>query len=313
MRSTVLFIAAFASLQAQKPLPVIFDTDIGDDIDDALALALALQSSELDIRAITTVSDDTEQRARLVWKELGIYGRQDIPVGVGVREPLLDKMHTGVAAQFQVLTAEDVIPPPLRFNAVQLLIETLMKSQAKITLIPVGPLTNIALALRIEPKIKNKIERIVLMGGAFQPPRAEYNILRDRVAASIVFSSGLPIVAVGLDVTTKCKLQGADFERLKAAGNPASEFLVRLILLWKGEKEQYPTLHDPLAIAAVFRPELLELSSGEVSVETADPKLYGLTTFTAAATGKTKVAVGVNAPAFVGMFTDRLAMPPRGK
>ena len=311
--SVLLLILAAASLSAQKPTPVIFDTDIGDDIDDALALALALQSAELDIKAITTVSDDTEQRARLVWKELGLYGRKDIPVGAGVREPLLDPMHTGLAAQFQVLTAQDVIPDGLRFSAVPLLIKTLMESPVKITLIPVGPLTNVALALRIEPRIKDKIERIVLMGGAFSPPRAEYNILRDRVASSIVFSSGVPIVAVGLDVTMKCKLQGADFERLKAARNPASEFLVRLITLWQGGKQQYPTLHDPLAVAAAFQGALLEFSTGSVAVETADSKKYGTTRFTAGSGGTTKVALGVNAAEFVRMFVDRLARVPRGK
>ena len=122
-----------------------------------------------------------------------------------------------------------------------------MNSPVKITLLPVGPLTNIALALRTEPRIKEKIERIVLMGGAFFPPRAEYNIYRDRVAAEIVFRSGLPIVAVGLDVTEKCKLQGADLDRLRAAKNPASQFLVRLIELWQNNRPtQYPTLHDPL-------------------------------------------------------------------
>ena len=311
--SLLVIVFTAVSLQGQKPLPIIFDTDIGDDIDDALALALALQSSELNVRAITTVSDDTEQRARLVWKELGLYGRQDIPVGVGVREPLLDPMHTGTAPQFQVLTDADVIPNARHRSAIPLIVDTLMNSPVKITLIPVGPLTNIALALRIEPRIKDKIEKIVLMGGAFNPPRAEYNILRDRVASSIVFSSGVPIIAVGLDVTTKCKLQGADFDRLKAAQNPASQFLVQLITLWQNGKQQFPTLHDPLAIAAAFQPELLEFGTGSVAVETADPKHYGLTTFTAAAGGTTKAAMTVNAPEFLKLFTDRLSQQPRGK
>jgi len=301
-------------LHAQKPLPVIFDTDIGDDIDDALALALALQSPELDIRAVTTVSDDTEQRARLVWKELGLYNRRDIPVGVGVKEPLLDPMHSGTAPQFQVLTQEDTIPPAQRHSAIPLIIDTLLNSPGKVTLIPVGPLTNIALALRIEPRIKEKIERIVLMGGAFDPPRAEYNILRDRVAARIVFSSGVPISAVGLDVTSRCKLQGADFDRLRAANNPASQFLVKLITLWQnGKPQQYPTLHDPLAVAAAFQPALLEFATGTVAVEVADPKHYGLTTFTRVEGGGTKAAMNVNVPEFLKVFTDRLSREPRGK
>ena len=299
---------------AQKPMPVIFDTDIGDDIDDALALAFALQSPELDIRAITTVSDDTEQRARLVWKELGLYGRQDIPIGTGIRAPLLDPIRTGTAPQFQVLTEVDSIPAARQHSAVPLLIDLLMHSPEKITLVPVGPLTNIAIALRVEPRIQEKIERIVLMGGAFFPARAEYNIQRDRVAAQIVFSSGIPIVAVGLDVTRKCKLQGSDFDRLRLAPNGASQFLVQLITLWQnGKAGQYPTLHDPLAVAAAFQPALLQFAAGTVQVETADAKQYGLTTFQAGADGSTRVAKEVESEAFLKLFTERLSRNPRSR
>ena len=301
---------------AQKPVPILFDTDIGDDIDDALALALALQSPELDVRGVTTVIDDVELRTRLAWKELGIYGRRDIPLATGAPEPLLDKVWNNRSRQYEVLTAADEFPPAARKHAAQLIIETLMSSADKITIVPVGPLTNIALALKGEPRIKQKIERIVLMGGAFFPPRAEYNILRDRVAAEIVFRSGVPITAVGLDVTMKCKLEGQDLERLRAAQNPASQFVVRLIELWQnGKTTQYPTLHDPLAMAATLRPALIETQLGEVQVETASPLTFGTTLFTPveklshAAT--TKVARDVNVREFLDLFVTRLSAPPR--
>src|SRR5579863_7772597 len=104
-RAAILFfIVSFGVLYAQQPIPIIFDTDIGDDIDDALALALALQSPELDVRAVTTVSDDTESRSRLAWKELGLYGRRDVALATGAPEPLLDPMHTGQSPQFTLLT-----------------------------------------------------------------------------------------------------------------------------------------------------------------------------------------------------------------
>src|SRR5512138_1823100 len=102
----LLAMAAFG----QKPIPIIFDTDIGDDIDDALALALALQSPEIDVRAITTVIDDTDLRTRLAWKQLGIYGRRDIPLGTGASEPLLDPVVNNKSRQYEVLTADDEIP-----------------------------------------------------------------------------------------------------------------------------------------------------------------------------------------------------------
>ncbi|MCU1258782.1 MAG: Inosine/uridine-preferring nucleoside hydrolase [Bryobacterales bacterium] len=300
-------------LVAQQPVPVIFDTDIGSDIDDALALALALQSPELDIRAITTVSDDTEKRTRLVWKELGYFGRRNIPVGTGAREPLLDPMMLDQAPQFRVLTERDVLPEASRHEGVALIIATLMNSPGKITLVPVGPLTNIALALKTQPRIKEKIERIVLMGGAFFPSRAEWNIKRDRIAAEIVFESGLPITAVGLDVTQQCTLTGEDLKRLRSVDNDATRFLVRLIELWQdGKTTHYPTLHDPLAVGAAIRPLLLEKERGTVKVDIVNPQTYGMTAFTQAeASATTEVARHVNARAFLTLFMDRVAAPPR--
>ena len=317
MYKTLPVLLLLAAGLMARPIPIIFDTDIGDDIDDALALALALQSPELDVRLVTTVLDDTETRTRLAWKELGLYGRRDIALATGAPEPLLDPRRFTRARQFEVLTAEDVMPQAARRRASEAIIETLLASPEKITLVPVGPLTNIALALRTEPRIREKIERIVLMGGAFNMLRAEYNIMRDRAAAEIVFSSGVPITAVGLDVTMKCKLEGRDLERLRAAENPASRFLVRLIGLWQNNHaDQYPILHDPLAMAVAFQPNLVETQAGGVHVETNSALTNGITMFTPAGGLKDKaattlVARDVNARAFRDLFVSRLAKPPR--
>lgn len=317
MKTFLLALMACGLAAAQtKPVPVIFDTDIGDDIDDALALALILQSPELDLRAVTTVVDDTESRTRLAWKQLKLYGRTNVPLGTGASEPLLDAARNSRARQFEVLSAADEFPAAARKPAPQLIIETLLNSREKITLVPVGPLTNIALALKTDPRIKEKIERIVLMGGAFFPPRAEYNIVRDRVAAEIVFRSGVPIVAVGLDVTMKCKLEGSDLARLRSANNPASQFLVKLIELWQnGKPGQYPTLHDPLAVAAAIRPALIETQLGTVQVETASPLTYGTTVFKAAGDrpASTQVAREVKVRDFLDLFVDRLSAAPRAQ
>ncbi|HLJ15508.1 MAG TPA: nucleoside hydrolase [Bryobacteraceae bacterium] len=313
-----LLFVGLGTLYAQRPVPIIFDTDIGDDIDDALALGLALQSPELDVRAVTTVSDDVQSRTRLAWKELGMFHRHDIPVAAGAPEPLLDPIRTGHSPQFQMLTQQDLLPPAATTPAASLIVATLLRSSEKITLVPVGPLTNIALALKLDPRIKDKIQRIVLMGGAFFPPRAEYNIKRDRIAAEIVFRSGVPITAVGLDVTMKCKLKGEDLARLRAAQNPASRFLVRLIELWQnGHADRYPTLHDPLAVATTLKPVLIEPSLGAVQVETADAAKYGTTTFIPAGQlpqdlhPTTEVAREVNVRQFLDLFVQRLASPPR--
>jgi inosine-uridine nucleoside N-ribohydrolase len=174
------------------------------------------------------------------------------------------------------------------------------------TLIPVGPLTNIALALKEEPRIKEKIERIVLMGGAYYPARREYNIYRDHVAAEIVFSSGIPITGVGLDVTEKCKLDAADLERLKNAHNLASDFLFHLIELWqKDNPGHFPTLHDPLAVATAIRSLVVETQSGTVKVEADGATLFAL------GTGTTQVAKTVNVREFLDLFMERVAAAPR--
>lgn len=303
-------LAAPALVQAQKPIPVIFDTDIGDDIDDALALALALQSPELDVRLVTTVVDDVDSRTRLAWKELGLYHRHDVALATGAAQPFLDPQREDKAAQFRLLTVDDTVPEAAHRRAADVIIETLMASPEKMTVIPVGPLTNIALALRLEPRIKGKIERIVLMGGAFRMNYPEYNIQRDRVAAQMVFASGVPITAVGLDVTRKCKLEGPDLEKLRAANNPASHFLMQLIELWQTSNPgQFPTLHDPLAVATVIRPNLVETQTGAVEVETNSPLTNGITIFRQGA-GTTQVAADVNVRQFLDLFLERLTAAP---
>lgn len=308
----VFCLAAVAVFGQTRPIPVIFDTDIGDDIDDALALALALQSPELDVKLVTTVADDVESRTRLAWKELGLFGRQDVALATGAPEPLLDPKLPDKAAQFGVLTEADQPPASASARAADKIIETLMNSSVPMTVIPVGPLTNIALALREEPRIKSKIERIVLMGGAYFPARREYNIYRDRIAAQIVFSSGIPITGVGLDVTEKCKLEGADLDRLKNARNPASQFLFQLIQLWQqGNPNRFPTLHDPLAVGTALRPTLVETQTGPVEVEIVSSAFFGATVFKLDPNSRTRVARNVNAREFLDLFTQRLSSPPR--
>jgi len=299
----LLCVTALAQERGQARIPIILDTDIGDAIDDALALAFALNSPELDVRAVTTVIDDVESKTRLAWKMLGIYNRRDIALATGAPEPLLDPAMSTSSKEFDVLTRNDVVPDAARRHAAALIIDTALQSRGKITIVAIGPLTNIALALKTDPRIRNNIERIVIMGGAYLSGEAEYNIKRDRAAAEIVFQSGVPITAVGLDVTSQCKLREKDIDRLRLANDPTGNFLVWLIELAEEQThDATPTLYDPLAIAAIFRPDLLEMQAGTVDVSLSGT---GQTRFTPAAGSKTQVAVKVNAPAFLDLFVDR--------
>jgi purine nucleosidase/pyrimidine-specific ribonucleoside hydrolase len=299
-----LLIAVCMTATAQARIPIIIDTDLGDSIDDALALAFALHSPELDVRAVTTVIDDVESKTRLAWKMLGVYNRRDIALAMGAPEPLLDPTVSAASKEFEVLTRNDTIPDAARRRAADLIIDVALQSRGKITIVAIGPLTNIALALKADPRIKNNIERIVIMGGAYFSSEAEYNVKRDRAAAEIVFHSGVPITAVGLDVTSQCKLREKDLDRLRLADDPSSNFLVRLIDLAEQQThDPNPTLYDPLAIAAIFRPDLLEMQAGTVDVPLTGP---GQTIFKPASGAKTQVGVRVNAQAFLDLFVDRV-------
>jgi purine nucleosidase len=295
---------AVSQERVQARIPVIIDTDIGDSIDDALALAFALHSPELDVRAVTTVIDDVESKTRLAWKMLGIFNRRDIALSMGAPEPLLDPTMSTSSKEFSVLTRNDTIPDAARKRAADVIVDTLLQARGKITLVAIGPLTNIALAFKTDPRIKNNIERIVIMGGAYLSSETEYNVKRDRTAAEIVFHSGVPITAVGLDVTSQCKLREKDLDRLRLADDPATLFLIRLVDLAEQEThDATPTLYDPLAIAAIFRPDLLEMQAGDVDVPLSSS---GQTVFKPGTSSKTKVAVRVNAPAFLDLFVDRV-------
>lgn len=312
---TILALGA-TTRAAQKPIPVILDTDIGDDIDDALALAFALQSPELDVRAVVTVLQHRERRADLVWKILQLYGRTDIAVGMGAEQPLLTPPRTGEVRQTAALGPQDRMPDAERRNGLELMIETCLRSPEKITVLAYGPLTNVALALKAEPRLLERIERLVLMNGVFFRPRLEYNTLRDPEAAAIVFGSGLPIVTMGLDVTMQCRLEPADMARLETSDLPTVKFLRELIRIWQGGRaEQRPVLHDPLAVAVAFRPDLVKLERGRVEVETRGQpdRTYGMTLFRPDPKGLVEVGSEVQSRRFIELFLERVLSAPRGR
>jgi purine nucleosidase len=310
----LLLLGLFLGTLASAATPVILDTDIGDDIDDALALALALQSPELQVQAITTVLQDGNRRADLVWRILEMYGRTDIPVGVGAEEPLIAKGRAGVVRQTEALAADYHIPAGKRRIGLELLMETCLKSPGRITLLAYGPATNIALALRAEPRIKAKIERIVLMNGVFFRPGLEYNTKMDPEASAIVYSSGVPVTTVGLDVTMRCQLSPEQLQRVADSRLEPVQFLYKLIQLWQnGNPRQLPILHDPLAIAATIKPDLIGTVTGTVNVETrgTPEETYGMTVFHKDAGGTVQVAQEVSSAAAIDLFLSRVLASPR--
>ncbi|HLX59089.1 MAG TPA: nucleoside hydrolase [Ktedonobacteraceae bacterium] len=239
---------------------VLLDTDIGDDIDDALALALALRSPEIELQGITTVFGDTRLRARLAKHLLLNFGRDDIPVAAGQSLPLhLRHRPSGVplAAILDACESGDISA----CSGPELIAQRALANPGRLTLLCIGPLTNIATALVNEPGLVMAIRRIIVMGGTSGIPWPDWNVRSDAKAAQIVLAAGVPITLLGWNITTRCQLIPGDIERLRRDDAPQTRLLSQLIQVWQRRRPRwrsaYPTLHDPLTIAALCAPELL--------------------------------------------------------
>lgn len=309
-----------------KPTPIIIDCDPGHD--DAMAILWALASPELEIKAVTTVAGNQtiEKVTNNAIKVLTKAGRTDIPVAVGASAPLVRKLTVGGEVVHGSSGLEGPVLPecgfePSGLTAVEMLTKIVEESEEKITLVPLGPLTNIAAFFIVRPDLKEKIEQISLMGGGAYmgnwTPAAEYNIWADPEAASVVFNSGLPIIMAGLDVTHKAYITREENEVLRAQGNEISVFAAELIDFFSKyhyEVEGFPgcTMHDPTAIAALIHPELFTWVQCNVDVELHGTLTTGMTVvdtidykekiFGEKADKNTKVLFGVDREKYVEAF-----------
>jgi purine nucleosidase len=303
------------------PLPVLLDTDIGTDVDDCLALALVLTSPELEPVGVTCVYGDVALRARMVHRLLALADQPSVPIRLGVRVPLLGQRpvywagHEGVG----LLDAGDPEPTLADEHAVDFLIRTVLERPGAIHLVAIGPLTNVALALRREPLLATALARLTIMGGVIRGidrldlPYAEHNIVCDPEAARIVLDAGAPIFLVPLDVTTETRIRRPDVDRMNTAGSPLQRAVARQVELYPPFADRGSTfLHDPLAVASLVWPELLEWQALHVDVELVGAHTAGATLFsqpTATAPANVHVATRVNGAAFEQRLIDRLCAP----
>lgn len=293
---------------------IIIDTDIGDDIDDALAIAFALESPELNIIGITTVYKNVIARAKLAVNMLQKAGRGDIPVYAGIGRPIIDKVDLNeIPCQYS--EEKDGSVGGFGTNAIDFIIDTVMESEGDITLVPIGPLTNIAIAILKEPELRGKVKEIVMMGGSYYNHLTEWNMKCDPEAARIVFDSGIPIKAVGLDVTVKCILSEDNVNWLLTNHNKSATYLPELIARWRIETDGPITLHDPLAICAIFHENILEMQQDEIVVETQGEFTRGATYNSSslywgvnAEQSVIKAAKSVDAEAFLKLYMDRVCL-----
>ena len=263
---------------------IIIDTDPG--VDDTIAICTALRSPELEVIGLTSVFGNTtgELTAQNALRLVELEGHGDIPVARGSDVPLvfpLEKLGTWVHGEDGMGNTNP--PPPkgrvVSQTAAEFIIEKVRANPHEVTLVPVGPLTNLALALRLDPGIAELVKEVVIMGGVVanpgnMTPVAEANIYHDPHAAEIVMSAGWPVVLVGLDVTHKTLLTPDFWAEVFKADNPAVRLIERILPCYQsyfdniyGANGAIYT-HDPSAIAYVIRPELFETRSVPVFVET---------------------------------------------
>jgi len=254
-------------ISAKEKIPIIIDTDIGTDIDDAFALALAIASPELELRGITTVSADAYTRALIVCRMLHRLGRVDIPVAPG--RPRRPEPET--KGQYQYGLQMDYPNRPVKQLAPDFLYEKLKTEPGKLTLVTIGDLTNIGRLLTDHPEAKPWIKRIVIMGGAVRvgyngkPPASwEWNIRSDIKAAQVVFSSGVPLLVAPVDATTMVKLEEPMRNRIFESGTRLGRELKELYRLWG---KVTPTLFDPVAVTLSFNESFCTIEDLRLEVD----------------------------------------------
>ena len=272
------------------PTPIILDVDPGHD--DAVAILMAAASPAIDLLAITCVAGNaplanTQENARKVLTVAGITG---VPVAAGLDRPLVRPLVTAAHVHGASGLDGPALPAPAMEldprHAVDLMVELVRAAPRPVTLVPTGPLSNIAMALRREPRLAENVERIVLMGGSIAEgnitPSAEFNIYVDPDAAHVVFSSGIPLTMVGLDVTHKALIGPAEKEQIRALGTPVGLLVADLLdFFGQHHHEQYGwdavPLHDPCCVAALIRPGLITTRPMDVQIETVSALTLGRT------------------------------------
>ena len=315
---------------------LIIDTDIGTYYDDAFAVLLAVNSPEVQLEGVTTVYGDTDLRARIACRILEEVGRSDVPVYAGIGKPFRgDALMFGFEGT-GILDHGTARKKPEAGSAVDFLIRKTREAPGEITICTLGAVSNIAAAIAQDPAFAKNVKQLIIMGGVIVPvvdakgitrsPIEEYNLNNDGAAAEIVFASAMTITLVPIDVTLRVPLKQSQIDRIRAATNPSSQLVSRILDPWPEQERLIylsvgiPTeftgiwLHDPLTIGVSFDRSLVTTSRLAVDVEYA-PTLVPrdllirydiLRTIPKKKPANMDVAVDVDADRFTELFTQRI-------
>jgi len=344
MRPHPLALATFAALSlaaaagAQpKPIPVIFDTDFGMvPQDDAFALMLALHSPELEILGVTTVAGNfsVEQATVDALRVLELDGRTDLPVYRGANMPLMhEKSEFATTRHGQWWSDDPPSPPPGGFakrkeeakGAVQYIVDTVNARPGQVTIMAIGPMTNVAMALRQEPGLAAKVKQLYIMGGAVaalpdgagnMTPNAEFNFWVDPEAAKIALRSGIPIVLSPLNVSRKTNLNKEWYEKLVAVDTPLTRLIrERMGPVFEKDPDKKMLMFDQVTVASLVDPTLVTSTDLYVDVDAYPGIDYGVSVGGKApwphAEGAQKMAVqhDLDWDRFIRMFVERVTRP----
>lgn len=292
-------------------MDVIIDTDIGTDVDDAYAILLALASPELNVRGITIVHAHIDIRAKIAMNLLKLAGRTDIPVALGERTALRSERpvfwmgHEGRGLDFADI--DGVRPHPE--HAVRFIARLASENPGKLTLITIGPLTNVGLLVRDHPREATCLHGIVSMASTFlgfgrENTGREHNAAIDPEAIDLVLRSGIPILLVGLNVTQQTWLTYENLEQIRGCGNKLSSFMCDMTREWFAVVgKEAVNMHDPLAVAVAFDPSLVKAIPVSAEVDLSSEKI---TYHGAGVDSNVRICTEVDSDRFHKLFYERI-------
>jgi inosine-uridine nucleoside N-ribohydrolase len=286
-------------------VPLLLDTDIGSDIDDAVALAYLLSQPRCELLGITTVTGRVDQRAALAEVLCRAAGREDVPIHAGAGQVLLFGPGQPEVPQYAAIESLPHRRDWGANTAVEFLRRAIRSRPGEVTLLAIGPMTNVALLFATDPEIPALLKGLVLMCGVFTgrggqgPGSREWNALVDPIATARTYQAATAIHrSIGLEVTTQCRLPAEECRRRFTAAGGALAVVGEMAEVWFKHAREI-TFHDPLAAATIFEPSLCRFETGTVTVETASPQGAGLTYWSPGPPPQPhEVAVEVNPAAF---------------